>query len=922
METTATLVHEKLGHSIWYDNIRRGLLRSGELARLVREGVRGVTSNPTIFEKAIGGSTDYDDALRRLVAEAASVSSIYYDLVVEDIREAADVLRPIYEDSKSIDGYVSVEVEPDLADDAPGTVAEARKLAKTINRDNVMIKVPATEAGCVALTDLIAAGVSVNVTLIFSVERYQAVAEAYLKGLEARASAGQPLGDVASVASFFVSRIDTAVDRALQDRIAAGKDAAACERLLGKIAIANAKTAYTELRRIVDSDRFQKLAEKGAQPQRLLWASTGTKNPLYRDTLYVDSLIGELTVNTVPPATLTAFLDHGEPARTVTRDVDEARTHLSQLGEVGVDLDRICDDLLAAGLSSFSESMARLRKVIEARREALLEAAPERQKISPGTAASPVLDALRTLGKQEAARRLWSIDPTLFTSDPSHEASIKNRLGWLSSPELMSEQVDDLVAFAKRAYKDGLKKALLLGMGGSSLCAEVLARTYGSTPGFLELRVLDSTDPEAVSAAAEWADPTQTLFVVASKSGSTIEVRSFEAFFWERARSALGDAAGSHFVAITDPDTELGAMASEKGYRRTFENPRDIGGRYSAVSFFGLVPAALLGADVEALVDDAERMAVGCASVVPADDNPGVRLGAFIGGLARAGRDKLTLVASPSIEPLGSWIEQLVAESTGKMGRGVVPIDREPVAAPDSYGADRAFVYLRHGGRAPTDLDRQVDGLIAAGHPVACIGLLAKHDLGGEFFRWEVATAIAGSLLGVNPFDEPNVTEAKLEAGSLIEAFERDGRLTDFPAVAPDDASIESFIAKAGEGDYVVLSAFFHRTEAREDVLTRIRSRIRSRLKVATTVGYGPRFLHSTGQLHKGGPSTGVFLVLTSDAVEDVPIPDRSYSFGVLRAAQALGDLEVLERRGRRALRVHLGTDVDGGLARLDQAIR
>ncbi len=916
METNAIRVYEGFGQSIWYDNIRRGLLRSGELARLVREGVRGVTSNPTIFEKAISGSTDYDEALRRLVAEAASVEQVYFDLVVQDIREGADVLRSTYESSEGGDGYISVEVSPKLARDPKGTVSEALKLHKSIGRDNLMIKVPATSEGSAAITELIGQAISVNVTLIFGIAQYEKVAEAYIAGLERLDEAGEPLDGVSSVASFFVSRVDSAVDRALEEK--GGPDA---QKLLGQIAIANAKAAYQKYEEIFGGERFAKLRDHGARPQRLLWASTSTKNPNYKDTLYVDALIGKETVNTTPPGTLVAFQDHGELAPALEQGHPKSNQQLDALGALGIDLDSICSELLEQGLKSFADSMERLLGVIEARREALLEQTSERQRISLGASAAPVLDTLKSLGKKEAPRRLWSIDPSLFTSDPDAEESIKNRLGWLHSPEVMRDHVDDLTAFARKLSKEGFRKALLLGMGGSSLCPEVLATTYGTTPGFLELRVLDSTDPAAVRDALEWTDPKTTAYVVASKSGSTIEVQCFEAFFWEKAGAVLGDETGAHFMAISDPGSALVTMAAEKGYRRVFENAADIGGRYSAISFFGLVPAALIGADVDALVDDGERMAVGCASVVPADDNPGVRLGAFVGGLARSGRDKLTIIASPEVETLGSWIEQLVAESTGKQGKGVVPIDLEPLGSPDDYGDDRAFVYVRYGGRKPSALDKKVDALIGRGHPVAQIGMLAKHDLGGEFFRWETATAVMGSVLGVNPFDEPNVTEAKNATGAIIEAFEKSGKLPDIASVKPGGADVAKLLDSVSSGDYVVLSLYAMRTDERAETCARIREQIRRRTRAATTLGYGPRFLHSTGQLHKGGGNNGVFIVLTADAPDDVDIPGRKYSFGVLRDAQALGDLEVLRKRDRRVIRVHLGSDVEGGLREIEKSL-
>jgi transaldolase/glucose-6-phosphate isomerase len=473
---------------------------------------------------------------------------------------------------------------------------------------------------------------------------------------------------------------------------------------------------------------------------------------------------------------------------------------------------------------------------------------------------------------------------------------------------------------------------VLLGMGGSSLCPEVLSICCRAEAiGGLPLVVLDNTDPAAVLAVDRSGDLATTLFVVASKSGGTIEIQAFERHFWERVM-ALRDgevaAAGAQFVAITDPATRLGQLAEDKRYRRTFINPADIGGRYSALSYFGLVPAALLGLDLSALIEPAAALSLASTPPVPATEIAGLELGAMLGAMARPGRgparDKLTLIADPDLQALGSWIEQLVAESTGKEGKGIVPVDLEPLGPPEVYGPDRLFVHM-HLGEPGQDRQRAegVAALERAGFPVARLRLDRRHDVGREFFRWELATAIAGAVLGVNPFDEPNVTEAKAATSALLAQHAQQGRLPEPEDVlTPADAeAIRQHVLGAGAGDYVALCAYFVRTPERDRLLELMRVGARAATRAATTVGYGPRFLHSTGQLHKGGPSTGVFLQLTADVAEDLPIPGEAYSFGTLRAAQALGDLQVLRRRGRRAVRVHLGSDVDAGLALLAAAL-
>lgn len=544
------------------------------------------------------------------------------------------------------------------------------------------------------------------------------------------------------------------------------------------------------------------------------------------------------------------------------------------------------------------------------------------QTLSLGQASQVVNAALSELEGNRAAQRLWNKERALFTPDASHDESVRTRLGWLRSAQLMQENVGRLQTFAQEVQQAGFKKALLLGMGGSSLCPEVLATTFGTRAGGLDLRVLDSTDPEAVKAAEQWADLEHTLFVVSSKSGSTIEVASFLSYFWALTQKRYGAQAGSRFMAITDPGTLLANIAAQNAYRAVFENPADIGGRYSAVSFFGMVPAALLGIDLPALVGSAVSMTQSCGATAPVRDNPGLCLGAFIGALAKSGRDKLTLIASPEVASLGSWIEQLVAESTGKLGKGVVPVDLESLEAARP-GADRAYVYVRLSGNEATALDAQVERLAAAGHPVATIRLQDRTDIGGEFVRWEMATAFASAVLGVNPFDEPDVSAAKKATAEFIARFEQAGSLSYPNWVSAGDAQIPDTLRQAKTGvDYITLSAFFARTDERDQLLTQVRSLIAAKLGCATTLGYGPRFLHSTGQLHKGGGNNGVFLLLRSGVSQDLPIPEKRYSFGILRDAQALGDQKVLLERKRRTVAVNLGENVVQALAQLLEGLK
>jgi hypothetical protein len=552
------------------------------------------------------------------------------------------------------------------------------------------------------------------------------------------------------------------------------------------------------------------------------------------------------------------------------------------------------------------------------------------------------------LAALDAARfpaRLWERDAGLWSDDAAHRAVAANRLGWLAAPEAMRGRVAETETFAREVAREGFTHALLLGMGGSSLAPEVLRLAFGVPPGRLDLAVLDNTSPAAVRAMAAGHDPARTLFIVSSKSGGTIEVASFEAFFFDAARRALGERAGRSFVAITDPGTALERLAAERGYRRVFVNPPDIGGRYSALSLFGLVPAALIGADPAALIASAAEEARASGGDVPAARNPGVALGAALGELALAGRDKLTLILDEEIAPLGSWIEQLVAESTGKDGKGIVPVDEEAPAAPGQYAGDRVFVALSVGPASPA-VEARLATLAAAGHPVLRWTRTGLSDLGAEFLRWEIATATASLVLGVDPFDEPNVTEAKTASRVALDRFLADGRFPARDALAREGAvEIEAppgiartlqarlsgpeadpfawaaaLAALAHPADYLALLAYAHRTDVRHALLQQVRHALRDATRLATTLGYGPRFLHSTGQLHKGGPDNGVFLLLTADEGE-CPIPGAGYGFGELREAQARGDYEVLARRGRRVVHLHLGADVEAALERLAAAV-
>ncbi len=918
------------GQSLWLDNLTRAMVASGELERRLRqEGVRGVTSNPAIFHKAISRGGEYDDDIASLARAGASVQEIYEDLVVHDIRAACDVLRPVYDASDAGDGYVSLEVSPYLIHDLEGTLAEARRLHAAVSRPNLLIKIPGSPAGVRAIEEALSEGINVNVTLLFALDAYEAVVEAYLKALERRVAAGLPLERVASVASFFVSRIDTLVDQLLGHRLGIPGQGPRAAALLGTAATASARLAYSSFLRLFSGQRWEALAARGARVQRLLWASTSTKDPLFDDVRYVAPLVGRDTVNTMPEETIAAFAHHGRLSGAgVGARLEEAPAIVASLGEVGIDLGAVTTQLLNEGAQKFIEPFDALMASIAARRDQALGQPPAGLHApSQAATAGIVAEVCKTLDGRQFSRRLWAMDATLWSLRPSVREAISARLGWLTALDHFSTCLGDIQRFADEVVAEGIRRVVLLGMGGSSLCPEVCAQLFGAVPGRPSLVLLDSTDPDAVSAVERQLDLERTLFLVASKSGTTVETACLQKYFWAAAAARLGEPeAGKRFVAITDPATALAAEGRRLGFRAVFENPADIGGRFSALSYFGLLPMALLGIDTTAMLARARRMALSCGPEVPASANPGVRLGAIIGAHARRGRNVMALVLSQALRPLAAWLEQLVAESTGKEGKGILPV--ADTAFDTLAAAGRCvFVGIRLRGEVDPAIEQKLEELGKGGHPVVHIELADHLELGAEFLRWEIATATAGAILGVNPFDEPNVNESKAITRSLLAG---DGSAPDQPVLTHGSLKL---LGAAGHGrnlaevldalfaphpcGYAAILAFFAAGGARSTALERLRARLVSRLGVPVTAAYGPRYLHSTGQLHKGGPPDAVFLILTCDPSTKVHIPGEPFDFAALLRAQAAGDLNALLARGRRALHIHLGADPVAGLAEL-----
>ncbi len=913
-----------LGQSIWLDSIRRGQILSGELAALRdRDGISGETANPTIFEKAIAGSHDYDNAVRDLVRSGKSSLEIYETIAIKDVQMACDVFRPVYNKTKGADGFVSIEVSPKLAHDTQATIAEAKRFFHEVNRPNVMIKIPGTKEGVPAIEECLYSGLNINITLLFSIHAHEEVAWAYIRALERRLAEGKPIDRIASVASFFVSRIDTLADKMLADKMKTTTDPAVTaklEALGGKVAIANAKMAYQLFKRIFSDPRYVALKKKGARVQRPLWASTSTKNPNYPDTLYVDQLIGPDTVNTLPLETIEAYRDHGKPRATIEEDVAGAEKMLRDLGQVGLSLDAITAQVLDEGVVKFDDSLNSLLASIEVKRATTRRADAMRQSASLGKYQKDIDTALVRANENKTVQRVWEHDPFLWKPDPKDHVELADRLGWLTVSADMKKQVDDLRAFADQVRSDGIRDVVLCGIGGSALCVEVLRVTLGNAQGYPAIHVLDTIDPASIRALERKINLKKTLFVIASKSGGTTETLTQFEYFHSRVSN------GKNFVAITDAGSKLEKIAREHHFRRVFLNPSDVGGRFSALSYFGLVPAALGGIDIAQLLDRAVEMQRACESQ-RAEENPGAWLGVALAELAKQGRDKITLVTSGRVDMFGVWAEQLIAESTGKESKGLVPIDREPLGVPAVYGNDRVFVYSRLEGTKNMVIEKRLEELQAAGHPVIELRLRDAYDIGAEFFRWEFAIAAAGARMQINAFDQPNVQESKDNTKKVLGQM-ADGKwqmaeplwqnksyaayVTGFNCMPKNLRDAFSIFAKqARPGDYFAMMAYLQEVEKNHVALQTMRIAARDALKIATTLGYAPHFLHSTGQLHKGGPNSILALQITAESTVDVKIPGEEFSFGDLQRAQSLGDWQSLVNHGRRALCIHLKRGAD-----------
>jgi len=933
------------GQSYWLDNLTRGKIKKGEIKkRVAEEGLRGITSNPSIFNKAISKGNDYDTQIKKLVKDKKGVQEIYEELTVKDVQDACDILRPVYDESDGTDGFVSLEVSPYLARDTEGTIEEARRLFSRVDRPNCFIKIPGTDEGVPAIEQCLYEGININITLLFSIRSYEAVALAYIGALERRLDEGKDIKSIASVASFFLSRIDVLTDKLLGHYIIPEKTTGGprAENLLGKAGIASAKIAYQSFKNIFSGERWQRLADNGARVQKPLWASTSTKDPLYSDIRYVEALIGPHTVNTLPDETIEAFADHGKIYKnSIEQGIDEAKKTFEDLGRLGIDIDFVTRELVNEGIEKFIKPYDNLMKTLAGKRLKFLPEIVGRQEFYFGKNESEIKPVFGSLDEKQIARRIFSKDPYVWKPGEEQTKAIRNRLGWLDIDDFIN-RTDDIISFAKEIKNEKFRFVVLLGMGGSSLCPEVARETFGPKKGYPELIMLDNTDPSAVKYVESQIDLNKTLFIVASKSGTTTETLSFYYYFFNLLKDNEIDNPGSHFIAITDEGTSLQDEALERNFRKLFTNPGDYGGRYSALSYFGLVPMALIGINIKEILQNARQMEISSGHFIPSESNPAISLGSMMGMNARLGKDKVTFVLSESINAFGYWVEQLIAESTGKEGTGILPVEGEDLGRPEVYSNDRIFVYLHSGNDEKHKDERKLNALKNAGHPVVKIDMKDRLALGAEFFRWELATATAGRIINVNPFDEPNVAESKKNSKDLLNDWKDNGSFGEGNPVinqndisiyyntgtdwAPKGKSLSSFLNAftnlAKSPDYIAILAYFMQTPQRQKLLQQMRMKLRNKLKVATTLGYGPRYMHSTGQLHKGGPNRGVYIMFTYEAEDDLPIPGKEYGFAILQRAQALGDFRSLNDKNRRVIRVHLGGNVEQALRKISGSIK
>ncbi len=891
-----------LGQSLWLDNIRRDSLDSGELTDRAAAGeLRGVTSNPTIFESAILSSENYSVDLRRFAQTGWTADRIFDQLAVDDIRAAADAFLPLFEQTNGGDGFVSIEVNPEFADDTNGTIEETMRLWDVVNRPNAMISHPATLAGLPAIEFSIRAGININATLIFSLERYIEVMEAYMSGLEGRLEDGGSLDHVSSVASFFVSRIDTVLDEQLKEIIRRGEaEGERASSLLGKVAIANSKLAYAQFVATFQGERFQSLATRGARVQRPLWASTSMKSPEYPDTYYVDHLIGPDTVNTLTEVTLKAFIDHGTPELTLTENISTARSQLQALDDLGISLAAAAEQLERQGISEFAASYRSILASIEEKAGTFQR---ELAALEP-----EMRETLAEVEREEVGKRLWQEDVTLWAERDREKAQARRWLGWLSEPAKMSTGVVELTRFVEEALVPAITTFVLIGSGRGLFTAEMLARILVS-PNGLNFHAISTANPDDIRAIKRKIGPEATLYLlVDSSSGDGIEEHLLSTFR-EQAVWKLKEHAGEHFVVITEEGSKLQNWAIEQGIHKIIKADNQDDLCFSPFNWTSLMPAALAGADIHSFVQGGVDMTRACGPLVDVAQNPGLFLGSVLAAAFRSGRDKVTLFADPPLELTLKWIQSLIMAGRGREKSGFISIRDEPPGSGNVYGDDRLFVYLRVSGA----LDRRLAEWIHADIPVLVLETRKNTEAIGEMLvQWQIGAAIAKHLISVNPTDLDALHRSRAERQHNLHRLERKGELPQADPLWQGDG-VQLRAAPRGlkfTGDGLTEVIDFILAESREagglglrfytPMSKTLQVKVR-RLRHAFRDQLGLFSLASSAECDLGIKDV-INLILMVKPRKDEAIPGKTYTFGQLFEGQARSDLAVMKDCGSPVL--------------------
>lgn len=897
---------KEVGQSLWLDSINRDMILNGYLANLIEKyEISGLTSNPTIFENAILGSNAYDESLKIAAKKFSRVEDMAYSLMIEDIQRACDLLKSVYEKTSANDGYVSIEIPPTI-DDTNSMIDCASKIWEMVARDNLMIKIPATESGIKAEEELLKKGINVNMTLIFSPSVYSKVVDAYISAIKWRIE-NNITDKVFSVASFFVSRIDTEVSKILSKIASLTNNMDEKNEMLmlnGKAALSVSLIVYEiYLNKFYLSGEFKKYSDIGIKPQKLLWASTSTKDPSLKDTIYIDELCLPATINTAPQQTLYAFFDHG---RINTEDINsrilQAKEIYSKIESLGVSWEEVYDNLLSDGIKRFIDSYKKILSAIESKLKNNLKA-----EITMQVYNISIKEKLNEVRKNRFIERLFLKDATLWRKDEQSSKQIKNSLGWTTLPTYMKDKINEIIKFRDEVIEDGFRYVILLGMGGSSLASEVIVNIFGHHKK-IKLFVLDSTNPEWILRILSEVDIKKTLFIVSSKSGTTLETISHFKYFYSLLKKKVKQP-GKNFIAITDEGTPLKQIAIKNKFRKVFINPSDIGGRFSALSYFGLVPAVFTQADISKLISKAQDT----MKELESENSTALILGCFMGNSYLINRDKLTIIVPKKLERFGLWIEQLIAESTGKEGKGLIPIINTEIYDTSTYSDDRSFIIVTLKNFEGND--EKIKKLIEAKHPVLRLYLNDIYDIAKEFYKWEIATAVCGHIMKINPFDQPDVQFTKDFTKKLLKSKNipikpdiKNKKWEIYLAnmTREDEKSILWQILKnIPENGYLALCGYIDENPKNSTTFEKIKRLAIENGGITFISVYGPRYLHSIGQLFKGGKNTGIFIILTSHSKKDIKILGEDLSFRKICISQAQGDFLAMKEKGRKCIMVY-----------------